>query len=213
MISTSNNFGQYYRLFPPTSQNYNLVVVTPPAVEPVTFSDLAAQLRLDTTDDSAYVQQLGMVGREFIEQICNITVIATTFDVSFDYWGNPFRGLRLPKRPASSVVSVSYVDSNGTTQTLDSSKFDIRKTATYWYILPKWGTIFPITGFVPNAVTVRFTAGYADANSTPAMVKAAILQWSAWAYENREAVAEGNPKPLPYAFESILRFLRAPEVH
>ena len=191
-------------------QLYNLAVVTP-AAEPVTWQELADQLRLDGSDDQPYVTALGIAGRMYVEASTKLTLVSTTYDVSYDVLDN--NGIRLPRRPVTAVASVKYIDQQGTQQTLSPSLYDIDTKSIWTTIRPKPNIAFPVTTFSPNAVTVRFTAGTAtDAASVSPLAKLAITSWVAHQYENREAVTAGKMEALPLALESILWLLSSPGV-
>lgn len=193
-------------------QQYNLTVVTPAAVQPVTLSELADQMNLDDGGYSeALVTAYGFAGREWLEATTKSVLISTTYDCSFDVMDNC--GIRLPRRPVTSVASVKYLDQSGTLQTLDPSKYDVDTKSIWTVIRPKPNSAFPITSFSPNAVTIRFTAGSAsDATGVSPLAKLAITSWAAHQYENREAATDTKMQPLPFALESIVWLLDAPGV-
>jgi len=154
---------------------------------------------------------LGMAGRQYVETATKLTLIQTTYDVSFDVMDN--NGIRLPRRPVTSVVSVKYTDQSGNVITLDPSQYDVDTKSIWTTIRPKPTSVFPVTSFSPNAVTVRFTAGTTtDTATVSPMAKLAVTSWVAHQYENREAASETAMKPLPYAFDAILMLLSAPGV-
>ena len=67
--------------------------------------------------------------------------------------------------------------------------------------------MYPSTYPVPNAVTVRFVAGY---TSVPAGIKAAMKLLIGHWYKNREAVNVGNiVNVMPLAVESLLWSFKA----
>ena len=122
----------------------------------------------------------------------------------------------MPRRPVAvgGVTSVTYIDANGTQQTLSNTLYDVSVKGVWSSVRPKWGTVLPQTAKIPNAITITFVAG---ANTDPTLVsplaKIAITAWAAYAYENREAVAMGKtPTVLPHSFNSILWMLGSPEM-
>src|SRR4051812_29149332 len=120
-----------------------LVVVTPPAAEPITLDEAKAQCRVDTTDDNALLTSLIVTAREYCEHVTRRAFINRTLDGFFDtlpggggtwpaVW-NLHRG-RSPYAecdtgvveitgvaPLVSVTSITYVDNNGSTQTISGS--------------------------------------------------------------------------------------------
>jgi uncharacterized phiE125 gp8 family phage protein len=212
MFNTYNYNANLVRQWPHYDPQYNLTVVTPPSTEPVSFDELADQLRLDQTDDQAYVQALGQAGRQYVETSTKLTLMQTTYTASYDTFNDC--GIKLPRRPVTSVTSVQYYDQNGTLRTLSTDQYWVDTKSIWTRIRPVVGTVFPITQIGrPNTVTVTFVAGTAtDAANVSELAKLAITSWVAFMYENREAAAsEKKPQELPYAFEAILWMLGAPE--
>lgn len=82
----------------------------------------------------------------------------------------PPGAFQLPARPLCEVVSVSYVDANGDTQTLDEDDYQLTQPrgplAGFAWIAPARDTVWPETqtGLL-EAVTIRFRAGYEDTSS------------------------------------------------
>jgi uncharacterized phiE125 gp8 family phage protein len=125
----------------------------------------------------------------------------TTFDYSIDY-GFPWRqGYRidLPVNPVISVTSVSYVDDVGNTATWAADQYTAVTRENGSFIVPAYNVSLPVIRNVPNALTVRFTAGYVDASVSPEisavpwpLTRAIILLAGSW-YEDREigAVPDG----------------------
>jgi hypothetical protein len=78
------------------------------------------------------------------------------------------------------------------------------------------GFFWPPVLYVPNAVQIHYTAGYADDGSVtgngpgqmPGRVKIAILQTVAHWYENREPVVPGSVNELPQHCQMLLWSLR-----
>jgi 3-deoxy-7-phosphoheptulonate synthase len=99
-----------------------------------------------------------------------------------------------------SVVSINYVDSDGATQTLAAANYTVfTPTDGPGVIELAYNESWPSTRAVPNAVTVRFIAGYANAASVPAAVKEAgahVLRGGVW-----------KPRTNPYAFQGDTKSL------
>lgn len=100
--------------------------------------------------------------------------------------------LRLPLAPLYSMLSVTYLDANGVSQTLATSVYAAHEDFESPYLTLKYGQAWPATYEAENAVTVTFVAGYgATAADVPAAIRqAAKLILADW-YEHRETVAVG----------------------
>ena len=84
----------------------------------------------------------------------------------------------VPLPPTQAIVSVSYVDADGVTQTVDPSQYRLigRDPA---HLLPVIGTSWPSAASYPGegGVTIRFRAGYGDeAKDVPFDIRAAMVE-------------------------------------
>ena len=79
---------------------------------------------------------------------------AQTLEWSLSEWQD--RNLLLPCAPVIDVVSVSYTDTKGVEQTVDSVNYG--KTGDYLWFKPAWH--MPSLGCYPEAVRIRYRAGY-----------------------------------------------------
>jgi uncharacterized phiE125 gp8 family phage protein len=187
-------------------------IATPPAVEPVTYSDLSQWLKLPSFDDQGLTNTLEIIGRMYIEGRSRYTMITTTFNLYLDYFPQE---IFLPARPVQRVNSITYTDQNNVVQTLDPSRYEVDIQGPRPRIIPPLSNFFPIAKVqYPNAVVVNFTAGFGDTGATvPEPYKLMIQQWVALNYNQREAVATNRtPAIIPHTFEHLLRLNSLPEV-
>lgn len=173
-----------------------VTVVTPPAAEPVSASELKLHLKIDVSTDDALITTLGKAAREYVEAFTRRSLISTTYDLTLD--GFPCEAIELPYPPVSSVTSVSYVDTAGNTQTMTAG------TSGYLTRLPAgphaepatiyraYGVQWPVTRCQPHAVTVRFVSGYGAAGTdVPSTLLASIKHLVEHWYTNRGVVDAG----------------------
>lgn len=158
-----------------------LVLVTPPALEPLSAADLKLRLNIgsEMSDEMAdalikAARQMidgrdGWLGRAFITQ---------TWQGMLD--GFPSGCICIPLPPLQDVSVVRYIDSAGAQQELDSSDFQIVQGARP-YIVPAFGRSWPTTRCAADAVMIEFLAGYGDnPEDVPEPVRSALaLQASA----------------------------------
>jgi hypothetical protein len=107
------------------------------------------------------------------------------------------------------IDSIKYVDTTGAPQTLDPTLYQVDPQGDDEpvRILPAYGKVWPATRYQPNAVTIQFELGYADAAHVPARIKLAIKQTVADWYNNRDAVVVDNRvavQQLPNAAKNLL---------
>lgn len=73
----------------------------------------------------------------------------------------PFgHAILVPRSPLMAVDFIKYVDQNGNPQTLDPSLYQVDQIGDIPRIYPAYGTSWPATQAVVNAVTVQFRAGW-----------------------------------------------------
>jgi uncharacterized phiE125 gp8 family phage protein len=74
--------------------------------------------------------------------------------------GFPCGLVELPYPPLREVVSIIFKDLSGTDQSLDAEAFEITSLAGYAQLFPTPNTAWPATQCRPDAVRIRFLAGY-----------------------------------------------------
>lgn len=111
----------------------------------------------------------------------------------------PERRIVLPLPPLRSVTSIKYVDGDGVLQTMDPADYVAFNAAGSppeivqgpGYVEPSFDSCWPATRAVPEAVRVRFEAGYGAPSDVPSLIKIWLLMRLGTLYENREQVIVG----------------------
>lgn len=192
----------------------SLTLVTAAAVPALTLGHAKAHLRLasDQTDEDDLIGDVLIPAVvERCEARTRRQLITATWDLRLDqpfnaegssaeWWLGYARNgyfLDIPKPPLQSVVSVTYVDTAGLTQTWASSNYIVDAPAgprcARGRLAPGFSIIWPIAQSRINAMTVRFRAGYGDdSEDVPAMLKMGMLMDLGTLYEHREAVLADN---------------------
>ena len=103
--------------------------------------------------------------------------------------------IKLAHGLVQSITSITYIDTSGDTQTLDSTSYYLSKTTEAdTEICLSYGETWPTTATAPNAVTIEYIAGLAPA--TFAERFPSVIQWmilaATWAYENRQLMSMGT---------------------
>jgi uncharacterized phiE125 gp8 family phage protein len=160
--------------------------VTPPAKEPVSLAEVKLHLRVDDDADDTLIGALVTAAREVVEAISGRALVTQTLEMVQDGWPI-IRYIRIPRPPLQSVVSIKYTDSSGTEHTLDEAVYFVDAESEPGRIALRSGQSWPATALQElNAVRIRYTAGYGDAEDVPARFKQAILLLVGHWYENRE---------------------------
>lgn len=150
----------------------------------------------NTTSDPL-VARLITAARRIAEARTGRVFITQTWEQVLDSF--PENELRLDIMPVQSITSVSYIDENEATQTLDSSLYALDKDTIPSWLLPAYGEEWPTTLDAAQAVTVRLVAGYGDsAADVPAEIRQWIAAQVAAAYDNPSGLLDGNAQPLKF---------------
>lgn len=189
-------------------QYRSLTRTTPPAVEPVTLTEAKAHLRVDTSDDDAYIGTLITAARQWVEEYLDRTLVNTQWTMRLDAF--PFE-IELPRPPISAAgittaVAVTYTLGDDSTTTLSTSSYRVDRMSTPGVVRQLRNGTWPANLDDYNAVSVTWWAGYgASGASVPAAIRHAILMLCSHWYENRNTVLVGSiSKSLEFAVESLL---------
>jgi len=184
---------------------------TAPTAEPILLADAKLHLKIDsdTTDDNL-ITSLIQAAREMAENYTGRAFINQTWE----YTLNLFPASEIPLRPLplSSITSITYKDTDGTTQTVASSVYE---TDTYkGEAALKYSQIWPTARDIQNSILITFVAGYGTAGaSVPAAIRAAILLILGHLYEHRESVIVGvTASDMPQGAHYLLDPYRVIEV-
>ena len=203
-----------------------LQITVQPASEPVTVSELKAQLRIPTayTNDDTELSSLITDARTLVELYLRRQLMPATFVLTMDrfpwssvtdpinqisprydnanyYFGTPeIFAIYIPRPPLVSVTSVVYVDQNGNSQTMDPTTYIVDTNNEPGRITPKYGFFWPPTVIQPNVITITYTAGWADASTVPGPIKRGIKLVAMSLYDGVTLTANS----LPMAAQSLL---------
>lgn len=150
----------------------SLARIVAPVSDPVSLAEMKDHLRTDDHSDdvriasmiSAVTQNLdgdtGWLGRSIMPQ---------TWELKIDFFSPR---IWLPYPPLRSVTSVRYFDENGVDLLLDASVYRVVLNGDQpSFIEESEDRDYPITDDQPQAVTVRYVAGY---DVVPEPIRAAI---------------------------------------
>lgn len=169
----------------------SLTVSTAPTWEPIGLDEAKHFARVDLPDDDALISGLIQAARIKAETCTGLTIPATTYAWRLERFECE---LILPKPPVSSVSSITYLDADGTSQTLSASLYQTDVYSQPARIKPAYGQTWPTTRYgVYNAVTVTYVAGYASRAAVPDSLKLAMLELVSHWYQHRDAEQDVPP--------------------
>jgi uncharacterized phiE125 gp8 family phage protein len=180
-------------------------LVTAPAEEPVSLAEAKVQLRVDHSEEDAFILSKISAARRFCEDASQRAFVTQTLRM----WADEFPAasapqLYLPRPKVQSVTSIKYVDEAGTLQTLDSSLYDVDAISEPAYVVPAFGKSWPVARAKVNAIQVEFVAGWGAASAVDERAKQAIMMLVAHWYQHREAAADVSIKEVEMAACSLL---------
>jgi uncharacterized phiE125 gp8 family phage protein len=192
-----------------------LQLVTPPAGEPISLAEAKLHLRVDGGDDDLLIGSLITAARQAAETITGRQLMTARWRLVLDAFPGPLlmhagsgssfslptHAILLAKCPVQFVVSVEYLDMNGTTQVLPASDYVLDAACEPARLSPVFGKTWPPTLPQIGAVTVTFDAGYGSASEVPEGLKSWIKLRVGSLYGHREEMAvlsRGRIDPLPF---------------
>jgi phage conserved hypothetical protein, phiE125 gp8 family len=176
---------------------------TAPATEPVTLAEVKTRLRIDGATDDAGVSRLIAAATRHTESVCRRAFVTQTWTLVLDAF--PCGSIALPLPPLQSVDEITYVDSNGATQTLANTEYVVDKAGMIGRVHRAYQKQWPTTRTQPMAVRVKFTAGYGAAAAVPADLVSAMMLLVAHWDQNREPVVVGTiTSNLPLSVDALL---------
>ncbi len=165
------------------------ILLTAPAVEPVSLAEAKAYLRVETGDDDDVIAALTAGARIHVEAQTRRALITQSWRISADNW--PEDG-RLPIRPAplQALSAVRVYDFGGTPHAVDTQAFVLDLGACALAFAP-WA--LPMPGRIAAGIELDVVVGYGDAAiDVPEPLRQAIRLLVAHWYENRGLVASGS---------------------
>lgn len=179
------------------------VRITPPATPPVALDEAKAHLRVEVADDDSLITALIAAATDHLDGYTGILgrcIVNQQWRQDFASWSP----LRLPF-PNVSAVSVSYLDADGATQTVDAADHRLIDAVRgpEVYFRPGWASPALESG-THGPVSVTFTAGYGAAADVPATLKAAILLHVGTLYEHREDLVVGATVAPTGAYDALI---------
>ena len=198
----------------------SLVVATASGTgdRPVSVADAKEHLRIvDTTEDDGYIGALIDAATTWCEDYCDRTFADKQYTVAFDdFFGTrielPRPPVRLNAVSSGATVTISYVDTGGTAQTLTWSQsgtqqFRLDRDHVPALVYPLYLEVWPSVRLDDKSVQITYLAGYGGAANVPTPAKHAIKMLVGHWYLNREAVGNAGQN-VPLGVPALLEPLK-----
>ena len=183
--------------------HFGLEILSGPAEEPVTRNEAKDWLRQTGNDrDDAMIESLIRAIRRKLEEEYDITLCTQTRRLTLDSfpWGE-CQQIELPRPPLRSVLSVTYRDAAGDTQTVDADTYLVDAASRPGRVLPVLSSYWPIPGQSFASAKVTYTCGYGSPSDVPEDAKTGIklALASLYAGNRGEDLKAGNVAICPAA--------------
>lgn len=197
------------------TRNVRLEKLSNPNALAVKRSAAKDHLRIeqDEVDYDTDLDSLIYAAQSFVESETHNTLLNTTYKACWDTYTCPNEGIAIPGWPVNQIISVEYKDTDGVTQTLAPSMYQVNKVQCPAKIFAAPDTTWPETQ-VDNRVDgfcITFSSGYgSSAEDVPwmfqAMIKLLVASW----FKNREAVGQLTHK-IKIGFDALRDQVRVNE--
>jgi uncharacterized phiE125 gp8 family phage protein len=165
------------------------VLLTAPAVEPLSLDEAKTFLRVEHGDDDAVIAALIAGSRIHVESQTRRALITQSWRLSTDGWPQDGRLQVLPA-PLQALTAARVYDFEGMAHDVDVQAFVLDKGASLLAFAP-WA--LPAPGRVAAGIELDVTVGYGDAAvDVPEALRQAIRLLVAHWYDNRGLIAVGQ---------------------
>lgn len=177
-----------------------LTTITPPTTRPVSVSDLAAHLRLNTEDEQGQLADWIDAATSLFERTTGYCPITQTWRLHLDGWPSCMTVL-LPRGPVTTVDTLEYLDNNDDWQEIEDGWAYDTSGPVARVVLPS--SLPSLHDRHRPRVRVTFTAGHATAADVPVLIRQAIKLMASHMYEQREAYTTDNLEALPAGWKAV----------
>lgn len=173
-----------------------------PTERVLSLSEVQAHLRIDDSSEDSLLYYLIDAATGWAENYTWSRFITQTWVMRMCEFS--CTEIPLHPNPVSSLTSVQYVDTAGSTQTLtvttDYLTDTYRQPAIVYPAYSKW---WPATRGFNNSVTITLVSGYGAASAVPREIKLALLMLVGNWYEHRTA-AGCDMTEIPFGVKPLL---------
>ena len=177
------------------------ILLTAPAVEPLSLDEAKAFLRVEHTDDDALIAALAAGSCIHVETQTRRALITQHWRLSFDGWPEEGR-IAIRPGPLQEITAARVYDFDGNVRAIDLQSFALDLGASALAFAP-WA--MPQPGRLAAGIELDVTVGYGDAaTDVPEPLRQAIRLLIAHWYENRGLAAIGTVTVLPSTVAALI---------
>lgn len=157
-----------------------------PTETPIDVALLKEHLRISSSDQANVLPLYLESAVAWVEKFTGRSLMPQTWRATFPHF--PERAWLPFAAPFTAISSVTYYDTDNVSQTLASSVYTVPADSEPACLMLVSGQSWPSLFCRDDAVTITYTAGYAQASDVPTPLRQAVLVLAGHFYENREAV-------------------------
>lgn len=187
-------------------------LVTAPTDEPVYLEAVRDHCRITTHAEDSLLLSYMQVARDHLEYVTRRQFLTATLLYTLDDFP-ACREILLPRPPLQSITSVKYYDTTNVLQTLATSVYTSDTMNEPGRVILKPDQVWPAVYDLPNAVEIRYVAGWNDPLAVPHGIRQAILLLTSHLYENREGSAEKALLEIPLGICALAGMHRIEELY
>jgi len=185
------------------------VLITPPALEPLTLAEARSWLRLDTGDEDALVSALITAARLAVERASGRLLLTQNWRLIGDAWP-PGGRLTLPLAPVSAIAAVRVYDAADLAASLPLAAFRLEAQRDPPLLVLAAPVAGP--GRPGGGIEIDLTCGYGAAPAdVPEPLRLAVRLLVARWFENRGDIPASSA-PLPPDVALLLAPFRRPRL-
>jgi uncharacterized phiE125 gp8 family phage protein len=189
----------------------SIVVITPPAVEPVSLAEAKARLRVEHAEEDALIGALITAARERVESHTGRALITRRVRERRDDWAEGGRlaahgsQFRLGLAPVTQVHHVKVYAADDEETTFDAANYYVDVASTPARLALRGGALWPIPGRAADGIEIEYDAGYGAAPAAvPRPLAEAVHLLVAELYEHRLPAERASEVALPLAVQGLL---------
>lgn len=177
------------------------VLITPPAVEPISLAEAKAHLRVSHADEDQLIGTLINSAGRIVEARSGLLLIQQTWKCYLDGW--PEAGIiGLPLSPVSAIADLAVYGEDNIAAVIDPAHYFADTASRPARLVMRGSRAWARPGRVANGIAITLTVGFGVASAAvPAPLRQAILVLIAHWYEHR---GNANPPAIPLTFASLI---------
>jgi uncharacterized phiE125 gp8 family phage protein len=177
------------------------VLLTAPAVEPLSLAEAKAFLRVEHNDEDDIIAAMISASRIHVETQTRRALLTQSWRITADAWP-PDGRLKVAPAPLRALVAARVYDFAGVAHAVDPGAFVVDAAASALAFAP-WA--LPSPGRLAAGIEVDGVTGYGDAaGDVPEPLRQAIRLLLAHWYENRGLASLGAVTILPVTVAALI---------